>query len=62
MMATFKDQAEDSELRIAAYLAVMTCPDDVILQQVQVALDAEKDQQVRGISCLITHMNNLQDR
>ena len=46
-MSTFEDQQEDSELRIAAYLAVMTCPDDFTLQRVQRVLEAETDQQVR---------------
>ena len=47
VMSTFEDQQEDSELRIAAYLAVMTCPDDFTLQRVQRVLEAETDQQVR---------------
>ena len=46
-MSIFEDKQEDSELRIAAYLAVMTCPDDFTLQRVQRVLEAETDQQVR---------------
>ena len=46
-MSIFEDKQEDSELRIGAYLAVMTCPDDFTLQRVQRILEAETDQQVR---------------
>ncbi|KAK7094147.1 hypothetical protein V1264_007812 [Littorina saxatilis] len=59
MMDTFKDTQEDSEMRIAAYLAVMTCPDDVILQQVQRVLEDETDQQVG--SFVWSHLSNLQE-
>ncbi|KAL8597069.1 hypothetical protein ACOMHN_057558 [Nucella lapillus] len=57
--SVMEDRQEDSELRIAAYLAVMTCPDDVTLQRVQRLLESETDQQVG--SFVWSHLTNLQE-
>ncbi|XP_076472801.1 uncharacterized protein LOC143302134 isoform X1 [Babylonia areolata] len=54
-----EDTQEDSELRIAAYLAVMTCPDDDTLQRVQLLLESETDEQVG--SFVWSHLTNLQE-
>ncbi|KAL8574776.1 hypothetical protein ACOMHN_035319 [Nucella lapillus] len=54
-----EDSQEDSELRIASYLALMTCPDDVTLQRVQLLLESEQDQQMG--SFVWSHLTNLQE-
>ena len=46
VMEMFLRQSEDSELRVAAYLAVMKCPSDNVLKQVRHALLAEQVNQV----------------
>ena len=45
-MEMYLRQSEDSELRVAAYLAVMKCPSDSVLTQVRQALLAEEVNQV----------------
>ena len=51
-MFVLEDKDEDSELRIASYLAVMTCPDDITLQRVQLLLESDLEEQVcLGIRC-----------
>nr|KAG5710083.1 hypothetical protein BaRGS_030159 [Batillaria attramentaria] len=58
-MDTFADTNEDSEVRIAAYLAVMTCPTMDSLDRVKRVLEAETDQQVG--SFVWSHLTNLQE-
>ncbi|XP_076440191.1 uncharacterized protein LOC143279842 [Babylonia areolata] len=57
VMEVFLRHSEDSELRIAAYLAVMQCPSDSVLTQVRQALLAEEVNQVG--SFVWTHLTNL---
>ena len=45
-MSLYENTQEDSELRISAYIASMTCPNDVILHHVLRQLDSETDHQV----------------
>ena len=53
----FSNREIDSELRIAAYLAMMTCPSVATLEKVKAALAAEKVNQVG--SFVWTHLTNL---
>lgn len=57
VMATFRRESEDTELRIGAYLAVMKCPSQWVIDQVREALQAEKVNQVG--SFVWTHLTNL---
>lgn len=57
IMQLFLRHTEDSELRIAAYLAVMKCPSDSVLRQVRQALLKEEVNQVG--SFVWTHLTNL---
>nr|KAG5698951.1 hypothetical protein BaRGS_024872 [Batillaria attramentaria] len=53
----FGDQAEDSELRTAAYVTIMQCVTQEVLHGVQRTLAGEKDLQV--VSYVYTHLANL---
>lgn len=46
LLALFRNTDEDSELRLAAYLQVMKCPTDNILQQIKETLMSEEVNQV----------------
>lgn len=46
-MSTFQDASEDHEVRITAYLAMMTCPSDAALNAVRSVLKSEEVGQVR---------------
>lgn len=50
LIALFRNADEDSELRLAAYLQVMKCPNDIILQQIKQTLLSEEVNQVSYIS------------
>ncbi|GFO03307.1 apolipophorin [Plakobranchus ocellatus] len=58
-MGIFLDKGEDSELRIAAYLAVMECPYESVLERVKQQLEREEVNQVG--SFVWTHLTNLQE-
>ena len=56
LLAILKDTSEDSEIRIAAYLQVMTCPTSDILTQIQILVEDEaEDSQVCG-KVLLFHL------
>ena len=55
----FNDKEEDSELRIAAYLALMQCPSKSILSTFQSALEKEEVNQVG--SFIWSHLTNLME-
>ncbi|GFR65207.1 apolipophorin [Elysia marginata] len=57
-MEIFLDKGEDSELRIAAYLAVMDCPFENVLSKVKQQLEREEVNQVG--SFVWTHLTNMQ--
>nr|AGM37974.1 apolipophorin [Sinohyriopsis cumingii] len=59
LMALFRNSGEDSELRIAAYLAAMKCPSKYIISQVHSTLATEEVNQVS--SFVWTHLTNLQE-
>ena len=42
LMNTFRDNQEDAELRINAYLALMTCPTERIIETIKTILDTEE--------------------
>ena len=42
LMNTFRDNQEDAELRINAYLALMTCPTEGIIETIKTILDTEE--------------------
>lgn len=42
LLSTYTDMQEDTELRIAAYLAVMQCPSSRILDKIKATLHAEE--------------------
>ena len=46
-MLIYRNPDEDSELRIAAYLAMMQCPTQYIVDQVKETLASEEVNQVR---------------
>ncbi|XP_076462150.1 uncharacterized protein LOC143294657 [Babylonia areolata] len=55
-----EDRNEDNELRIMAYLQLMTCPSKDLLDQVQVLMETEpEDSQVS--SFIHSHLSNLQE-
>jgi hypothetical protein len=41
-MILYRDDTEDSELRIAAYIQVMKCPNEYIISQVKDTLASEE--------------------
>ena len=45
-MILYRDDTEDSELRIAAYIQVMKCPNEYIISQVRDTLASEEVNQV----------------
>ncbi|XP_056021701.1 uncharacterized protein LOC130054813 [Ostrea edulis] len=58
-LKVFNDKEEDSELRIAAYLALMQCPSKSILSTFQYALEKEEVNQVG--SFIWSHLTNLME-
>ncbi|ESP00715.1 hypothetical protein LOTGIDRAFT_98708, partial [Lottia gigantea] len=50
---------EDSEIRIAAYLAIMKCPSDDLIKDVRTILEAEEANQVS--SFIWSHLTNLME-
>jgi hypothetical protein len=59
LFATFSDAAADSELRIGAYLALMNCPSQSMVNLVKSVLINEPVNQVG--SFVWTHLTNLQE-
>nr|AHJ78589.1 dLp/HDL-BGBP precursor [Astacus leptodactylus] len=59
LLAAFQDETQDTEVRIAAYLAVMTCPTPTIINTIKDRLISEGVNQVG--SFIWTHMANLQE-
>lgn len=55
----FNDKEEDSELRIAAYLALMRCPSESLIVTVRNALEKEEVNQVG--SFIWSHLTNLME-
>jgi len=51
-MALYRDSDRDSELRIAAYLAVMKCPNSYFISQIKQTLASEEVNQVNIHNCL----------
>lgn len=58
-MAIFRNKDEDSELRIASYQALMTCPSDNVLSRVRNVLESEEVNQVG--SYVWSHLTNLME-
>ena len=59
LIELLKDIHEDSEVRINAYLALMTCPSEKNLNAIKALLENEEVNQVG--SFIWTHMTNLQE-
>ncbi|CAG2186502.1 unnamed protein product [Mytilus edulis] len=59
VMAIFRNKDEDSELRIASYQALMTCPSDNVLSRVRNVLESEEVNQVG--SYVWSHLTNLME-
>ncbi|XP_046361600.2 uncharacterized protein LOC124138779 [Haliotis rufescens] len=59
VMTIYRDGEEDSELRIAAYLALMRCPSEDVLSRIQETLVSEKANQVG--SFVWSHLTNLME-
>ena len=59
LIEVLKDIQEDSEIRINAYLAVMTCPSEKSIETIKNMLINEEVNQVG--SFIWTHMSNLQE-
>ena len=59
LMATFANTREDTEVRVAAYLAVMQCPSYNIVDKVQEVLSTETVNQVS--SFVWSHLTNMQE-
>ncbi|XP_076066631.1 uncharacterized protein LOC143039997 [Oratosquilla oratoria] len=57
LMSVFIDVQQDSEIRIASYLALMTCPNKEVIDIVKDRLNSEAINQVS--SFVWTHMTNL---
>ncbi|XP_070194611.1 uncharacterized protein [Littorina saxatilis] len=55
-----KDKSEDSEIRIAAYLQLMTCPTPDLMTQIQVIIEDEADDSQVG-SFIWSHLSNLKE-
>jgi hypothetical protein len=55
-MAVFRNREEDSELRIAAYLATMTCPSNIVMSKVRYLLESEEVNQVGSFVVYIIKM------
>ena len=56
-MNVFTDSSLDSEVRIEAYLAIMQCPDEDVVEVITLALTRETDKQVG--SFVWSHLTNL---
>ena len=59
LMILFTNTAEDSELRVGAYLALMSCPSQETVNQVKMVLTDEPVNQVG--SFVWTHLTNIQE-
>ncbi|XP_063615204.1 uncharacterized protein LOC134788259, partial [Penaeus indicus] len=59
LLAAFQDEAQDTEVRIAAYLALMTCPNQDLINTIKDRLISEGVNQVG--SFIWTHMTNMQE-
>ena len=59
IMEILEDIHEDSEVRINAYLALMTCPTDRNIERIRLILNNEEVNQVG--SFIWTHLTNLQE-
>ncbi|VDI44373.1 Hypothetical predicted protein [Mytilus galloprovincialis] len=59
LMTIYSNRDEDSEIRIAAYLGLMTCPSKSILNKIQTTLESEEVNQVG--SFVWTHLTNLME-
>ncbi|XP_063426893.1 apolipophorins-like [Mytilus trossulus] len=59
LMTIYLNRDEDSEIRIAAYLGLMTCPSKSILNRIQTTLESEEVNQVG--SFVWTHLTNLME-
>lgn len=58
-MGVFRDESEDSELRLNAYIALMKCPSRNVLSEVRQVLEKEKSNQVG--SFVWSHLTNLME-
>ncbi|KAG0718526.1 Apolipophorin [Chionoecetes opilio] len=59
LLVAYQDDTQDSELRIAAYLSLMTCPTPAVVAAVKDRLTSEGVNQVG--SFVWTHLTNLQE-
>ncbi|XP_063589036.1 uncharacterized protein LOC134766188 isoform X1 [Penaeus indicus] len=59
LLAAFQDEIQDTEVRIAAYLALMTCPTPELINTIKDRLTSEGVNQVG--SFIWTHMTNMQE-
>lgn len=59
LMTIYTNRDEDSELRIAAYLGLMTCPSASILDKIKNTLESEEVNQVG--SFVWSHLTNLME-
>ncbi|XP_047495834.1 apolipophorins-like [Penaeus chinensis] len=59
LLAAFQDEIQDTEVRIAAYLALMTCPTPELINTIKDRLISEGVNQVG--SFIWTHMSNMQE-
>ena len=59
LMGVFRDESEDSELRLNAYIALMKCPSQKVLYDVRQVLEKEKSNQVG--SFVWSHLTNLME-
>ncbi|CAL4076232.1 unnamed protein product [Meganyctiphanes norvegica] len=59
LLAAFQDENQDTEIRIAAYLAAMTCPTSEIIDVINSHLISEGVNQVT--SFVWTHITNIQE-
>ena len=46
-MSLYLDTKEDSEIRIAAYKALMECPSDAVIDRIKRTLETEEVNQVK---------------
>ncbi|GAB1606238.1 hypothetical protein Ahia01_000906300 [Argonauta hians] len=59
LMGIFRDESEDSEIRITAYLALMKCPTEMTLINIKTVLEKETSNQVG--SFVWSHLTNLRE-
>ena len=57
MWSTYENEDFDSELRVAAYLALMRCPSEKTMQNMAASLVTEKDDNVGAF--VYSHLTNL---